>query len=251
MRVVCLIQARRANTRLPNKVLAKIGTKTMLAHVVERCQAIEQRFPVHVITPRHDRDLHPLTIAPEDCPETDVLKRHLLAALELNADAVMRITSDCPFVDPDAARDVLEVFRAGRYDYVANDVVPTYPEGLGVEIVTVEALKYADEQLSSGHKEDPDRTHVTPYIKRRVRSFSLGDKLKIFDGRNIRCPSYGLGNIKLSVDTEYDLKLARAIWDTNMLPVDIIRPMVHTLVAYRKVMDDNDWARDGKAQVAH
>ena len=251
MKVVCLIQARRDSSRLPNKVLAKIGTQTMLAHVVGRCQAIEQRFPVHVITPRQDKDLHPLTIAPEFCPETDVLKRHLLAALELNADAVMRVTSDCPFVDPDAARDVLEVFRTGHYDYVANDVVPTYPEGLGVEIMTTEALKWADERLSSGHKEDPDRTHVSPYIKRHVRSFSLGDKVKLFDGRNIRCPSYGLGNIKLSVDTEYDLRLVRAMWDTGILPVDTIRPMVHTLVAYRKVMDTEEWARDGKAQIAH
>ena len=235
MKVVCLIQARRQSYRLPNKVLAKIGTKTMLQHVVERCQAIEQRFPVHPITPRQDRDLHPLAIGPEDCPEDDVLKRHVLAARELAADAVMRITSDCPFVDPDAARDVLEVFRTGHYDYVANDVEATYPEGLGVEIVTLEALEYANKRLSSGHKEDHDRTHVTPYVKRNVRSFSPTGK--IFDGRNIRCPVVGVSEIKLSIDTQKDLDLARAILATGVLPVDTIRPMVHTLVAYRKVME--------------
>jgi len=53
------------------------------------------------------------------------------------------------------------------------------------------------------------------------------------------------------VDTEYDLRLARAIWDTGVLPYDTIRPMVHTLVAYRKVMDTEEWARDGKAQIAY
>ena len=250
MKIVCLIQARRANTRLPNKVMEKIGTKTMLQHVVDRCQAIEQRFPVHVITPRQDKDIHPLAIAPEYCDEGDVLKRHLLAATELNADAVMRVTSDCPFIDPDACRDVLEVFRAGRYDYVANDVTPSYPEGLGVEIMTTAALKFADERLPSD--QEYDRTHVSPFIKRHVRSFEAAPRTpKYFDGRHINCPSYGLSKIKLSVDTEYDLKLARAIWATGMLPVDTIRPMVHTLVAYRRVMDTEEWARDGEAKVAY
>jgi spore coat polysaccharide biosynthesis protein SpsF len=240
MRVVCLIQARRNNFRLPNKVLEKIGTKTMLQHVVERCQAVEQRFPVHVITPREDKDLHPLAIAPEYCKETDVLKRHLLAAIELNADAVMRVTSDCPFVDPDAARDVLEVFRAGRYDYVANDVFPTYPEGLGVEIFTIAALRYADEHVPPDA--EFDRTHVSPFIKRHVRTFaphpdSKHPLPKMWDGRNICCPVYGLQKIKLSVDEPQDLQLARDIWATGVLNPEVIRPMVHTLVAYRKVID--------------
>ena len=239
MKVVCLIQARRNSYRLQNKVMEKIGSRTMLQHVVERCQAIAQRFPVYVITPPQDRNLHPLAIAP-DCPEGDLLKRHLLAAKELDAGAVLRITSDCPFVDPDIARDVLDLFLGGKYDYVANDVEPTYPDGLGVEIMTTEALDYADRHLPPAL--EYDRTHVSPWVKYGVRSFN-GPKgiSKRFDGRNLRCPVPSLQNIKLSIDTPKELALARAIWGTGVLPDNTIRPMVHTLVAYRRVMDTMEY----------
>ena len=234
MRVVCLIQARRNSYRLQNKVLLKIGDKTMLSHVVERCQAIRERFPVYVITPPCDLDLYPGAIAPPCLPD-DVLRRHLIAALETGADAVMRVTSDCPFMDPEAAREVLSAFEGGHYDYVANDLVKTYPDGLGVEIITTEALAYADSHLPPDAVE---RAHCTPYIIRHLRGNPCSSRgnpqgHQLFEGLNIRCPSLGLQDIKLSVDTPEDLALARAIYAAPPRST----ALVDTLVAYRKVID--------------
>ena len=234
MRVVCLIQARRNSYRLPNKVLEKIGYKTMLSHVVERCQAIMERFPVYVITPPCDLDLYPGAIAPP-CPPDDVLIRHLIAALETGADAVMRVTSDCPFTDPEAARKVLGAFVGGHYDYVANDLVKTYPDGLGVEIIKTEALTYAHTHMPP---DDVRRAHCTPYIIEHIRgrpSSSRGNPQghQLFEALNIRCQSVGLQDIKLSVDTPEDLAMARAI--AAVPPRSMA--LVDTLVAYRNVKD--------------
>ena len=239
MRVVCLIQARRNSYRLQNKVLAKIGSKTMLSRVIERCEAIAPRSPVYAITPPGDKDLAPNTIAP-DCPEADVLQRHVLAARELKADAVMRVTSDCPFVDPEIAREVLDIFLSCKLDYACNDFEPTYPKGLGVEVMTMEALEYAHTRVPPDA--EYDRQHCSPFIIRHVRGWATSkgnvDRThKVFDGRCLRCPVVGISGINLSVDEQYDLDLARAIYATGIIPDDVIRPMVHTLVAYRFVMD--------------
>ena len=228
MLVVCLIQARRNSYRLQGKVLEKIGGKSMLQHVVERCQAIRARLPVWVITPPQDADIHPLAIG-IGCSEDDVLKRHLQAALRIGADAVMRVTSDCPFMDPQAARDVLSAFESGHYDYVANDIVKTYPDGLGVEIITTEALDYADRHMPP---DMPDRAHCTPFIIRHLERRNP-QAPKLFEGLNIRCQVPGISDIKLSVDTPDDLAMARAI---NAVPPRSMA-LVDTLVAYRNVKD--------------
>ena len=228
MLVVCLIQARRNSYRLQGKVLEKIGSKSMLQHVVERCQAIRERFPVYVITPDCDRDIHPDAIGVFG-DENNVLKRHLIAARGLGASAVMRVTSDCPFMDPQAARDVLSAFESGHYDYVANDIVKTYPDGLGVEIITTEALDYADRHMPP---DMPDRAHCTPFIIRHLERRNP-QAPKLFEGLNIRCQVPGISDIKLSVDTPDDLAMARAI---NAVPPRSMA-LVDTLVAYRNVKD--------------
>lgn len=241
MKIVCLIQARRNNYRLQRKVLEVIGNMTMVSHVVDRCQAIEQRFPVHVITPPADVDLHPTAIAPM-CDENDVLRRHLLAAIDLNADGIMRVTSDCPFIDPWIANDVLQVFRTGHYDYVANDIISTYPRGLGVELFTRESLDYANRKVPPDA--EYDRVHCTPYIIRHLtKKYGLKQNNStplIFEGLNIRCPVPSLSEINLSVDTPADLARARAI--AAYKPPS--HRMVDTLVAYRKVIDAQSQTAD-------
>ena len=233
MKIVCLIQAHRNSTRLPNKVLEMIGGKTMLQHVVERCQAIRERFPVYVIAPRSDLDLYPGCLAPI-CPESDLLKRHLHAALALGADAVMRVTSDCPFMDPEAARDVLSAFEGGRYDYVANDMIWTYPHGLGVEIISTEALAYADSKMPP---DMVDREHCTPYIIRHCTP-QRGNPWPLFSGLNIRCPITGIAGIKLSVDTGLELARARSISNDLARRGIADFSLAQTLVSYRNVQDE-------------
>jgi len=107
------------------------------------------------------------------------------------------VTGDCPLIAPEACQRVLERFLAGGYDYVANDLVQTYPDGLGCEVMTREALEYAHR-----HADKPyDREHVTPFIRRS----------KDFMKFNIRCPLVGVEKLKLSVDTAEDLDFVRKI----------------------------------------
>ena len=201
MRIGCIIQARLSSTRLPNKVTELIGGWSMLRHVVERMRKVG--IPICVAAPEGEEGP---SMAPwaEHFPgdPDDVLKRYLLAAKKHGFDAIMRVTSDCPLIDPDICSHVLAIFRSQQLDYCANDLRPTYPKGMGCEVFTREALERADQNVKSANPRD--REHVTPWIIRGVR----GD---YFDGRNVRCPIVGVENLNFSVDTQEDLERVRAI----------------------------------------
>lgn len=198
MRIGCIIQARLDSSRLPNKVNEYIGPRRMLDHVVERCETIEPRFPVFVAW---DID--------SQCDSSDVLQRYLLASHDHCLSAIMRVTSDCPLIDPAACKRVLDVFRSGHYDYVCNDLWPSYPDGLGCEIFTRASLEEAHKHAKS--VPSSDREHVTPWIKRGLNL--VGGRR--YCGLNLRCPIVGLENLKFSVDTQEDLDRVRAIHAQN------------------------------------
>ena len=223
MRVGCIIQARLGSTRLPRKVLAEIGGWPMLRHVYERMGKVG--IPVVVAAPiEEDRIPYAETY---DCDPQDVLRRYLLAAKKHGFDAIMRVTGDCPLIDPEACQRVLNVFLDGEYDYCANDLRPTYPKGMGCEVFTREALQRAHENV----KPDRifDREHVTPWIIRGVR----GDH---FDGRNVRCPIVGVENLNFSVDIQEDLERVRLI-DARLPQGHLKYSLETTLEAWRVVQD--------------
>lgn len=216
MLIGCVIQARLGSTRLPGKVLADIGGWPMLKHVVRRVMFLTsaEGIPVVVATPPEDvaeigdalpelhRDVGYSIIAP-DCHPEDLLKRHLLVGQYLGWDAVMRVTSDCPLIDPFACNEVLAIFKSGHYDYVANDIIHTYPDGLGCEIMSLKALRWADFYTESG----PDRQHVSPWIKSNIWTGKAG----FLPANNVVCPYPGIKGLKFAVDTQADLDRAIAI----------------------------------------
>jgi spore coat polysaccharide biosynthesis protein SpsF (cytidylyltransferase family) len=109
----------------------------------------------------------------------------------------MRVTGDCPLLDPEACRRVIDAYNNSHYDYVANDLVHTYPDGLGCEVFSYAALEYAHLNADKPY----DREHVTPYLRRH----------KDFSKLNLRCPINGIADLKLSVDTQEDLDFVRKI----------------------------------------
>jgi spore coat polysaccharide biosynthesis protein SpsF (cytidylyltransferase family) len=212
MRIGCIIQARTTSTRLPNKVNADIGGWPMWRHVMERTKEFGPIFAwAGVYT---------------ELNENDVLGRYALCAREHGLDAVMRVTSDCPLIAPEACRRVLERFQAGGYhlhggyDYVANDLVQTYPDGLGCEVMTREALEYMHRNAGKAY----DREHVTPFIRRS----------KDFMKFNVRCPVVGIEALKLSVDTAEDLDFVRKI-DAELRDGDDKYSLESTLGAVERV----------------
>ncbi len=233
MRVGCIIQARLGSTRLPNKILADIGGWPMIRHVCHRMNFVG--IPVVIACPQED-ELEILRawkgdmISAPACDPNDVLQRYLLTAKSHGFDAIMRVTGDCPLIDPAACSQVLHMFLEGEYDYCANDLRPTYPTGMGCEVFTREALQRAHENVKPSNI--GDREHVTRWIIRGVR----GD---YFDGRNVRCPIVGVENLNFSVDTEEDLDRVRQI-DDRLHDGHLKYALETTLEAYTRAVDEEN-----------
>ena len=200
----------------------------MLRHVYERVLKIG--IPIVIACPEGEGDLLPKIAGAHiaEGEELDVLARFLLVARAFGFDAIMRVTADCPLIDPEVCQKVLHVFLDGEYDYCANDLRPTYPKGLGCEVFTREALERAHCNVKPENTRD--REHVTPWIIRGVR----GDH---FDGRNVRCPIVGVENLNFSVDTREDLERVRAI-DARLPGGHLKHALETTLEAWRVVLQE-------------
>ena len=204
MRIVTLIQARMSSTRLPGKVLADIGGKTMLARVYER--SARARFPAVTIiatssnveddpVEEHARQLGaPVFRGSED----DVLDRFLGAARHYEGDAIVRITADSPLMDPDVIDEVCRRFTEKMPDYAVNENPPVDFRGEDVEVVKFEALDRAWREAEAPY----ERVHVTPYFYTNPHLFSIE-----------RVPwRLDVDGHRWTVDTEDDLAFVRAVY---------------------------------------
>lgn len=209
-RIVVLVQARMGSTRLPGKVLADICGRTMLERVVMHAGRALRPNEVVVATTGRTEDN---AVADEAArlglqafrgDAEDVLDRFARAAEELSADVVVRVTADCPFLDPDVLDDVVSALASSSppADLASNVIERTYPRGLDVEAVVVSALKAADREARRPHQ----RSHVTPYLYEHPERFRLvsvrGDE--------------DLSSERWTVDTSEDLRFAREV--CSMLP---------------------------------
>jgi glutamate-1-semialdehyde 2,1-aminomutase/spore coat polysaccharide biosynthesis protein SpsF len=165
--IVAIVQARMGSSRFPGKTLADLMGRPMLARVAERVKLARAVDRVVVAT----------STAPQDDPiaefcrkeqvacfrgsEDDVLDRFCGAAKEYGADVVVRITADCPLIDPGVIDRVIERFQRGDCDYVSNALRYTYPDGLDTEVFSVAALQQAGREA----KKPSEREHVTPYLR--------------------------------------------------------------------------------------
>lgn len=155
MTVACIIQARIKSTRLPGKTMLMLPTgNTVIQEVMHRCSQIEgiDRWAVAIPdTPDclllHDHILGYSTRSPWHVyagSENDVLSRYHTAASCLGATHIMRITADCPCLDPKVCSDVLHLHLEGRYGYTSNVHPRSYPAGYDCEVFTREILDWAD-----------------------------------------------------------------------------------------------------------
>ena len=168
MRTAIIVQARIGSTRLPGKVLKPLNGHTVLEEVLQRCRAIPGADVVVCAIPvssENDALIAPSTRTGAVVTRGsagDVLARYHQAAGEVGADVVMRVTSDCPLIDPALCGDVLALRTAEQADYAANNMPPSFPHGLDCEAFTAVALARAHVQASDAY----DREHVTPWLRR-------------------------------------------------------------------------------------
>src|SRR5215467_4685297 len=168
-RTVAIIQARMASTRLPGKVLMKIGGRSLLVYLVERISRSRTLDSILVATTTNPRD----NIIIEECErrgipnfrgsESDVLGRYVSAARACQADIIVRVTADNPFTDPDSIDRVVDTLASGNVDYAIENHLPV---GITGEALTWDALSFIDSVADT----PPWREHVTLYAKDNPQS---------------------------------------------------------------------------------
>ncbi len=203
MTTACIVQARVASTRLPAKVLKDLAGEPVLGHVLRRCKAIPgvnvvvcatvdnpECDAVEGLAKGYDALVHRGS-------ETDVLQRYLGAARQVDADIVMRVTSDCPLIDPALCGEVLERRRAESADYAANNFTWTFPHGLDCEAFTREALESAAVEATEAY----DHEHVTPWIRKNPSYRRV----------NVQGPGGAEAKWRWTLDFPEDLEFMRAL----------------------------------------
>jgi spore coat polysaccharide biosynthesis protein SpsF (cytidylyltransferase family) len=205
-RVIAVVQARLGSTRLPGKALLDLAGRPMLTHVLARAAAVPgiEQVVLATTVSSEDAALADLAraagIACVRGSVDDVLDRFHAALAAHPADALVRITADCPLLDPEVSGRVVSEYRrrAGELDYVSNVHPPTYPDGLDTEVVSATALERAWREASPGS----DREHVTPYIWSRPERFRLA---------NVGGPE-DLSRHRWTVDDARDLAFVREVY---------------------------------------
>jgi len=208
MKKLIIVQARMTSTRLPGKVMEIVCDKPILEHLINRLKTIRSADQIVIATTVNETDNQIVSLCKKldtlyyRGSEEDVLGRYYEAAVEYGGDVIIRITSDCPVIDPDVVSYLIDFYMRNlkKYDYVTNTLKRTYPRGMDAEIVSFKALKEAHFNAY-----DPlDREHVTPFIRNRPTQYRL---------HNIKYSS-DLSRYRLTVDTSEDMELIRRIFES-------------------------------------
>jgi spore coat polysaccharide biosynthesis protein SpsF (cytidylyltransferase family) len=201
---VAILQARMNSTRLPGKVMRDVAGKPMLGRVLDQLGRATRISRIVVATSDSNLDdqiadfCHTVSIPCFRGSEDDVLDRYFQSAVSANAQVIVRLTGDCPLLDPRVVDRCVETFLNGGCDYVSNTIHRTYPDGLDTEVFSFEAL----ERAHTDAKWKSEREHVTPYIWKNPNIFRLG----VLTGEQ------DYSDLRWTVDCEKDLAFARAIW---------------------------------------
>ncbi|MDF1612716.1 MAG: glycosyltransferase family protein [Stygiobacter sp.] len=177
MQIITVVQARFSSTRLPGKVLLPILEKPILIRMIERVRKAKFVGQLVIATSINSEDDQIEKLCNEynfECYRgslTDLLDRHYQVGLKYNADAVVKIPSDCPLIDPSIIDKVIKNFTENNFDYVSNLHPATYPDGNDVEIFSFNALEKAWKEATKNF----EREHTTPYFWENQNLFKLGN----------------------------------------------------------------------------
>lgn len=203
MKVVAIVQARMGSTRMPNKVMKPIAGVPMIELLLARLARSSEIDQIVLATSTDERNtpliehVQKLGYTCVRGSENDVLDRYLVAARQAQADVVVRITGDCPLIDPGLVDQAIAQFRMENLDYLSNGAPASYPDGLDTEVFTLQALERA------GHEsQDPfEHEHVTPYL-RKPGLFKTG----------VMRHSEDLSGLRWTVDEPADFEVVSAVF---------------------------------------
>lgn len=205
MKAVCIVQARMGSKRFPGKVAQLIAGKAVLTRVLERCKLIPGIDEVVcAVADTHGNEtlleiVHAAGVRIFPGSEHDPLSRTFGAAHMMGAEIVMRVTSDCPLIDPEICGLVLKTLRDNTTAMYVSNVLPrTFPQGLDCEVMTEEALYDAHTHAFSSY----DREHTTPYIARKVSRPHLNVQSEVDRSK-----------MRWVLDYPADLRFLRAVYE--------------------------------------
>lgn len=201
MKTVIIVQSRMTSTRLPGKILKPVLGKPLLEYQIERLKKITAADEIVIATTTNREDevivdlCNKLAISCYRGSETDVLARYYEAAVKHQADIVVRITSDCPVVDPEVCQHAIDYFLSQpKYNYIRLE---HYPRGLDAEIFSFNVLADCFRKATL----QPDREHVTPFIYRHPEDYRI---------KRLYC-STNYSHHRWTVDTPEDFELIKKI----------------------------------------
>lgn len=214
MKIVAIVQARMSSSRLPGKVLLEAAGKPLIIHLLERVRRCRNINAVWLATSKEAEDDVLANLVEKDGVAvfrgslSHVLSRYWNIGKREGADAVVRLTGDCPLHDPVVIDSVVDFFlkRSRTLDYVSNVVPPTYPDGLDTEVFTFESLNHAYRNAKTAFEVE----HVTPYIRKEA---TLKGRLG-----NVYSPS-DFSHIRWTLDEREDYELIRQVFE-DLYPVN-------------------------------
>ena len=202
MKVLAIVQARMGSTRLPNKVMREVDGIPLIELLLARLSHSIEIDQIVLATSIDSRNIplvdHVTSLGYQSFQgsENDVLERFYFAAQQFSGDIIIRITGDCPLIDPQLVDDAIRKFKTNNADYLCNTNPPTFPDGLDIEVFTFAALQRAYNESNTSS----DREHVTPYIRESGH----------FSTMNVASDT-DFSNLRWTVDEDQDLEVVRFV----------------------------------------
>jgi spore coat polysaccharide biosynthesis protein SpsF len=207
--VAAIVQARMGSSRFPGKVLAPFAGSTVLQHVLKQLGRVSHPLALIVATTDRDEDDAVASACAESGVDVfrgsaeDVLGRFVacIDGMSVRPELVLRICADRPLLCPVLVDELLAAYvELGRPDYLSNNLPPSYPDGLDLELVRAECLEQAHSET-----DDPyEREHVTPFVYRRTERFRLA---------GLVCPFGNFSHVRTALDTRDDHERLIRLWE--------------------------------------
>jgi spore coat polysaccharide biosynthesis protein SpsF (cytidylyltransferase family) len=203
-KITAIVQARIGSNRLRGKVIKKIIGKETILLLLKRLSLAKEIDDIIVAIPNKSQDDVLYNILKKNNfkvfrgSEKNVLNRYYECAKKFSSKNILRITGDCPLVDPKLVDKLANIFKKNKYDYVSNVEKRTFPDGMDIEIFSFKSLEIANSNVVTNH----DKEHVTQYFLRS----DIFKRYNYYDKQNF-------SNLRITLDTSFDFELIKKIFN--------------------------------------